>query len=85
MKVDKFSGSLPVPPFRRLSASECLTREECGDLLGLSRERIRQIEMEALDKCRVALEAHGYTLADLIGDDVRGSDGVTGKRIHRSD
>lgn len=40
---------------------------EIADVLGVSRERVRQIEEEALAKLRAALEAEGLTAHD-VGD-----------------
>jgi len=56
----------------RASDPEVATLEEVGQELGLTRERIRQIEKQALQKVRIKLEQHGITeelwlshLADL--------------------
>jgi hypothetical protein len=43
-------------------------------VLGLSRERVRQIEREALVKCARWCEARGYQLADLLPDNERSTD-----------
>ena len=45
----------------RASDPEVATLEEVGQELGLTRERIRQIEKQALQKVRIKLEQHGIT------------------------
>lgn len=45
-----------------------LTLEEVAQELGVSRERVRQIENRALWKARQILERHGYRLEDLLED-----------------
>jgi len=45
--------------------SEKATFEEIGKNLGLSRERVRQLQMEALEQLREILEQHGLS-ADLL-------------------
>ena len=42
-----------------------LTLEEIGRELGVTRERARQIELQALRKCRRWAEKHGYKFEDL--------------------
>ena len=37
-----------------------------GDELGLSKERIRQLEAQAFGKMRKSLESHGQDVADLL-------------------
>jgi DNA-directed RNA polymerase sigma subunit (sigma70/sigma32) len=43
-----------------------LTLEECGRRMRVSRERIRQIESEALAKLRRAFHRAGYTDREMI-------------------
>lgn len=45
--------------------SEKATFEEIGKNLGLSRERVRQLQVEALEQLREILETHGLS-ADLL-------------------
>lgn len=47
--------------------SEKATFEEIGQHLGLSRERVRQLQMEALEQLRVILEKNGLS-ADILLD-----------------
>ena len=46
-----------------------LTLEDVGELMNLSRERIRQIEAAALSKLRKGLEREGVTIEDARDDD----------------
>jgi RNA polymerase sigma-32 factor len=48
----------------RLFADEPLTLQEIGDHLGVTRERVRQLESRLLQKMRVFLEDRGLTPAD---------------------
>lgn len=43
-----------------------MTLEEVGKALGVTRERIRQIEVAALRKCRRWCERNGWRFEDLI-------------------
>jgi hypothetical protein len=43
-----------------------LRREEIAQELGVTRERVRQIERRALEKCRVWCDRRGYRLEDLL-------------------
>ena len=44
-----------------------MTLQQIADVLGTSRERVRQIEQRALGKLRRRLNAMGYKADDLIG------------------
>lgn len=44
-----------------------MTLEEIADMMGITRERVRQIEKRALQKLRRKLNSYGLTLDDLIG------------------
>jgi RNA polymerase nonessential primary-like sigma factor len=46
---------------------EHATLEEVGQIIGLTRERVRQIQMEALKALRKIMEKHGFS-SDLAGD-----------------
>lgn len=45
---------------------EPMTLEECGVVMGVTRERVRQIEKAALIKLRARLEARGFKLEDIL-------------------
>ncbi len=47
---------------------EPMTLEECGQVFGVTRERIRQIEAKALRKLRNRLRAQGKELSDFVDD-----------------
>ena len=51
--------------------SEGKTCEEIAAELGVSRERIRQLEFRAIRKCRAWCERHGYQPEDLLRCDER--------------
>lgn len=44
-----------------------MTLEEIADMMGITRERVRQIEKKALVKLRRRLQAQGLELDDLVG------------------
>ena len=45
-----------------------MTLAEIAEILGTSRERVRQIEQRALGKLRRRLRAMGYKPEDLLGE-----------------
>ena len=45
-----------------------MTLEEVAEVLGMSRERVRQIEKEALSKLKKAFTSKGLTFEDLMPD-----------------
>lgn len=52
-----------------LRGYEPSTLEDVGAEIGLTRERVRQIQVEALRKLRVMLQSRGLSLADVIDMD----------------
>ena len=63
-------------------AGEIMSLEAVGAALGITRERVRQIEVRAIEKLRDALAARGLTPDDLLRD--RPDFGFVVKQIHRS-
>lgn len=51
-----------------LLGHQCSTLEQVGRELSLTRERVRQIQMDALKKLRRILESHGLNLENLLGE-----------------
>jgi len=49
-----------------LNSREISTLEEVGADIGVTRERVRQIQVEALKRLRVMLEKNGYTIDSLF-------------------
>lgn len=43
-----------------------MTLDEIGRELGISRERVRQLEKRALTKAQALLQKRGFTLQDLL-------------------
>ena len=56
------------PNDRATSAQRAMTLEEIAEVFGTSRERIRQIEQNALRKLRIRLRAKGIDLKDYLPD-----------------
>lgn len=52
--------------FKQLNSERAVTLEEVAVELGMSRERVRQIEKEALAKLRKALELRGLSFDALL-------------------
>ncbi len=48
-----------------LHGNETATLEEVGDIIGVTRERVRQIQLEALKKLRRSLEREGLSIETL--------------------
>jgi len=51
-----------------LLGHQCSTLEQVGEELSLTRERVRQIQMDALKKLRRILESHDLSLENLLGE-----------------
>jgi len=45
-----------------------MTLQEIAEIMGCTRERVRQIEQRALGKLRRKLRAMGYNADDLLGE-----------------
>lgn len=59
-----------------------MTLQEIANVMGTSRERVRQIEQRALGKLRRRLRAMGYKLEDILGDIVEAPPKRVSKRPH---
>jgi len=64
MGTNNGGGRKPTSP---TVADRNMTLQEIADILGTSRERVRQIEQRALGKLRRKLSAMGYKPEDLFG------------------
>ncbi len=51
-----------------LNGYDIFTLEEVGVELGVTRERVRQIQLEALKRLRDITEREGYSMEELLGD-----------------
>ena len=52
-----------------LGGREASTLEEIGAALGVTRERVRQIQLEAIKRLRLILEREGFSLDSLFTED----------------
>ena len=64
MGTNNGGGRKPTSP---TADDRQMTLQEIADILGTSRERVRQIEQRALGKLRRKLNALGYNSEDLFG------------------
>ena len=64
--VDRWRGPTPKakPPRREVQHA---TLEEIASELGVTHQRVQQIERRALKKCRRWCAQHGLRLTDLLG------------------
>ena len=49
-----------------LGSGEIATLEEVGEEIGITRERVRQIQIEALRRLREILEREGFSIDSLF-------------------
>ncbi|MFC5608205.1 sigma factor-like helix-turn-helix DNA-binding protein [Variovorax soli] len=56
-------------PVERAHSTEPMTLQEVGEALGVTRERVRQIEERALRKCATLLAERGIS-ADILDDEL---------------
>ncbi len=56
--------------------------EEIATKLGLTRERVRQIEFAALRKCRRWAMSNGYEVEDLIGEAMNRQPSLNDGSVH---
>ena len=59
MRVDTHRTEVDTQPTRRPYDGAGMTLEQCAEHLGVSRQRVQQIEAEALRKVRRALAERG--------------------------
>ncbi len=66
--LDKLSDKQRAVVVRRfgLRGHEIATLEEVGSELGVTRERVRQIQLEALKRLRAILEREGFSLENVL-------------------
>ena len=64
--VGPSQGAAAVTPVVRMYATESMTLEEVGYCLGITRERVRQIETAALRKVAVKLAGRGLSSDRLL-------------------
>ena len=64
----------PQPDIKRVP-DRSRTLEECAEVLGRTRESIRQTVARALAKCRRWAQVHGFCLEDLLTYGVLGGGG----------
>lgn len=62
------NGGGRKPDYPIKSDDRAMTLQEIADILGTSRERVRQIEQRALGKLRRKLNAMGYKADDVLGE-----------------
>ncbi|MEJ8847677.1 sigma factor-like helix-turn-helix DNA-binding protein [Variovorax rhizosphaerae] len=73
-----------APPSEVLHPTEALSLGQVAAALGVSKQRVQQIESRALRKLTTELARRGLSLEDLLAE--RGDmPGITGRRFHRSD
>ena len=65
MGTNNGGGRNPEYPIK--GEDRYMTLQEIADILGTSRERVRQIEQRALGKIRRKLRAMGYKPEDFFG------------------
>jgi len=63
----KESAESYEPRAKKMTLEMNMTLEEIADIMGLTRERVRQIEKKALAKMRIRLMERGLELSDIIG------------------
>lgn len=53
-----------------------MTHAEIGEVLGVSRERVKQLERRALAKCRRKFAAIGFQLVEEVADSGNAADAL---------
>ncbi len=60
-------GETAAPTTAAFATGEPMTLEAIGDLFGVTRERVRQIQMDALKRLRRILESEGFNEEAMFG------------------
>ena len=68
LALEQGTSSVPAEP---------LTLEQVGQVIGVTKERVRQIQNKALEKIRTALQAANPDAAVAMADDIAAREGRT--------
>jgi RNA polymerase sigma factor (sigma-70 family) len=78
----RLSGGLAIGSFTAANSSQ-LTLEQVGQVIGVTKERVRQIQNKALEKIRLALQEANPDAARQLADDLAERQGRRGRSSER--